>query len=123
MKKLLQLSLALGLILFLSFSTVNAQSFQNRTACPMEMAVAWSVGACAPGGSFSTIVPPMTEIFFPMPPGATVDAAKGVYVGSSCVFYVGVPCSGYPLTTVVPCGVACGTYNAGLFGQTVVAWP
>ena len=122
MRYIKQLTLTLSLFLFLTASSVFAEQLGNRTACPMRMDVAWGMPGCVVTGSFSTVVAPFSTVVIPMPVGNIILASRGYYIGTSCIFYVGEPCSGYPFIDNVVCGVACGNYTARLSNWGVVAY-
>ena len=122
MKRLIQFTLTFSLIAFLAITSASAQNFGNRTACDMEMKVAWGTPGCVSTGSFYAVVPAFSVVPIPMPPGNVIIAAKGAYIGTSCVFVVGIPCSGYLFDDAVICATACGDYKANLSSWGVVAY-
>ena len=104
MKKLIRISLCLSIITVLTSTAVFSQQFENRTSCDMIMTGAWGTPGCVFNGFFATLVPAFSSAPIPVPPGDQLLICKGHYVGSlSCLFYVGVPCSGYPMNEFVPC--------------------
>ena len=122
MKKLINLSLIIALFT-VATSTANAQVMKNKTACDMEMVVAWGNAACTWTGSFSAIVPANSSVNYPLPAGATLIASKGYYIGfSGCVYYVGTSCTTYPIGVYVPCTNPCGSYKAHIYGNDVVTY-
>lgn len=122
MKKIIQLTLTLTLLSLFAVNTVSAQNLGNRTACNMVMSVVWGDIFCNTTGSFTTVVPPFSVVPIPMPPGNVIIVSRGYYVGSSCVYAVGIPCSGFPANDAIACGTACGNYRARLDSWGVVAY-
>lgn len=123
MKRIIQLTLTVTLLSFLTVSTTYAQNFLgNRTACDMEMSVVWGDNMCNINGSFNTIVPAFSVVPIPMPATDVIVAAKGYYLGTSCLFYVGIPCTPYSMTDFVVCSQPCGDYKARLDSWGVVVY-
>ncbi|MEM1320613.1 MAG: hypothetical protein AAGG75_10165 [Bacteroidota bacterium] len=114
MKKFLFLALLAGLFTLMSTSSVDAQNLGNRTQCDIEMKIDYGWPGCVPVGTFSIDVPAYSVIAIPLPPGMIIIRAEGAYIGTTCVFEVGVPCTGLPNPDFVPCGTACGDYKAEL---------
>lgn len=122
MKRIIQFTLTISLF----FTTViaSAQSLGNRTACDMEMTVVYGFNNCQATGTYTAIVPAFSVVPIPMPPGQVVIASRGLYVNtsSSCVYVVGLPCTGYSTLDNVQCNAACGPYNARLSNWGVVVY-
>jgi hypothetical protein len=118
MKKFLMVAASAMFLVLLSSATAFAQNnLGNRTNCPVEMHVEYGNPiTCASMGSISVIVPPLSVVPLALPPGASIIASKGYYVGSTCgVYYVGEPCSGLPYVDNIACTFPCGNFTAQLF--------
>lgn len=103
-------------------ATLVAQDIvRNSTNCTFRVRVAYgpSSFSCAPAGFADAIVPPNTQVNVGIPAGTQILYAKGAYVvglgGLTCPFYIGLPCSPYPLAVGVNCTTPCGDYKARLY--------
>ena len=120
MKKFLNLALLVGCIAFFSATTATAQNdyIKNVTACKILVKVGYGpIGSCSSTGYMQMISYPNTSVPMGIPAGTEIIIAKGTYISppANCPFYVGLPCTIYPLIDNVACGSSCGNYTAEYF--------
>ena len=120
MKALLSVAFLFALGMFITPNEVKAQqSVGNKTNCDMIFAYEYGVtGTCVVAGYNQVNVPAGTAIPV-LPAGMEIIRAKGTYALGGCnAFYVGIPCSTYPMIDNVACGSACGNF----IGQYFPGW-
>lgn len=120
MKKFFQLAVLTSCFIFILAATVVAQdAVRNNTACTFRVKVGHGpIGSCTATSFIVMDVPPFTQVNLGIPATDEIIIAKGAYLtgGStlSCPFYIGLPCTIYPLTDAVTCFTLCGNYTATL---------
>ncbi len=122
MKKFINLTLLMTCLVMLTTTSILAQDIvRNSTNCTFLVRVAYGpVGpGCAATGFADATVPANTQVNVGIPAGTEIKYAKGAYTllggGLACPFYIGLPCSPYPLAVGVLCSTPCGDYKARLY--------
>lgn len=119
MKKFIQLFAIVGCLLMVSTSTITAQDLvRNITNCDVNVRVGYGpIGGCTLAGIVNALVPAGTTISLGFPAGNEIIQSKGAYTAApSCAYYIGLPCTSYPLVDFVPCpSSACNDYKARLY--------
>lgn len=116
MKKLMCLFALAGLLFAIAPTAQAQQGIKNATGCTQLVKLAYgNPFTCTSTGSLTYTLPPMSSIWpLPIPLGQEIVAAKGAEASFACgPWYIGLPCSGYPMGVLVPCNV-CGDYKVVL---------
>lgn len=116
MKKLLSLFALVGLLVAFTSTAEAQQGIKNATNCTMLVKFAYgNPFTCTSNGTQSYTLAPMSSIWpLPIPAADQIIVAKGADVGFTCpIWYIGLPCSGYPLGVGIVCPT-CTDYKAEL---------
>ncbi|MGD1844744.1 MAG: hypothetical protein ACFB10_05060 [Salibacteraceae bacterium] len=123
-KVLLVASMFCAMFCLLATSTQAQQGIKNSTACTQVVKLAYgNPFTCTATGTLVYTLAPNTSIW-PLPFFAPEEiiAAKGGDAGFTCgIWYIGQPCSGYPLGVGVPCPT-CGDYKVVLEPNGIVIY-